>query len=88
MLQRGANMNLYLHLKWLFSNAFKLIFYRKQSKALLCLQEKGVAQSIFVHHTFSIKVGKPTELTGTFQICFWYFISLSMGFFIKIFKMS
>ena len=41
-------MNPYLHLKWPFYNAFKLIFYNKQSRVLFCLQEKGVAQSILV----------------------------------------
>ena len=37
--------------------------------------------------TYSVKVEKPSEPTGTFQICFWYFISFSMKtFFLKIFK--
>ena len=49
----GTDMNLYLHLKWLFrmlSNWFVVVlvvvFYHKQSRALFCLQDKVVAQSI------------------------------------------
>ena len=39
------------------------------------------------HHTYSIKVRKSSEPAGTFQICFWYFISFNMkSFFLKIFK--
>ena len=41
------------------------------------------------HHTYSIKVEKLSEPAGTFQICFWYFISFNMkSFFLKIFKMN
>ena len=40
------------------------------------------------HDTYSIKVEKSSELTGTFQICFWHFISFSEEVFIKIFEMS
>ena len=37
--------------------------------------------------TYSIKVEKQSEPAGTFQICFWYFISFNMrSFFLKIFK--
>ena len=35
-----------------FYNAFKLIFYHKQSRALFCLQDKGVAQSILENFEF------------------------------------
>ena len=40
------------------------------------------------HRRYSIKVEKPSEPAGTFQICFWYFISFNMkSFFLKkIFK--
>ena len=37
--------------------------------------------------TYSIKVEKSSELVGTFQICFWYFISFNIkSFFLKVFK--
>ena len=51
-------MNLYIHLKWHFRNAFKLFFfcfcffYHKQRIALFCLQDKGVAQSILLVKNF------------------------------------
>ena len=38
-------MNLYLHLKRLFYNAFKL-FLPQVEQSVFCLQDKGVAQSI------------------------------------------
>ena len=39
------------------------------------------------HRTYSIKVEKLSEPAGTFQVCFWYFISFNMKrFFLKIFK--
>ena len=44
---KGANMNLYLHLKG-FLGCFQTLFYHKHSRALFCLQEEGVAQSISI----------------------------------------
>ena len=42
--------------KMAFKIAFRLIFYLKQSRALFCLQEKGVAPSMTSYN--SIKVEK------------------------------
>ena len=52
---RGANTNLYLHLKWLFLRCFQTgccFFYHKQSRTLFCLQYKGVAQPILQNFGF------------------------------------
>ena len=60
--------------------AFRMLsncFYHNQSSPIFCRQEKGVAQSILVldiRRTVSIKVEKPKEPVGTFQICFWYIL--------------
>ena len=42
----SEHWNLYLHLKWLFRMLSNCFFNHKQSRALFCLQDKGVAQSI------------------------------------------
>ena len=89
---RDVNMNLFTFKMAFFKTAFRVIFYHKQSRVLFCLQEKSVTLSISVlyrHHLHGIKVEKPSEPAGTFQICFWYFISFNMkSFFLKIFKMN
>ena len=45
-------MNLYLHLKWLFG-MLSNCFYHKQSRALFCLQDNGVTQSILENFEFN-----------------------------------
>ena len=71
---RGANMNLYLHLKWLFQSAFKLSFYHNQSRALFCLQDICVAQSILENFGFH------NEYDGEYEKVFIIFWTLQTNF--------
>ena len=82
-------MNLYLHLKWAFLECCQTDFL-PQPKQSVTLLTRGRCRTVNIssgHHTYSIKVEKPSEPSGTFQICFWYFISFTMkNFSPEIFK--
>ena len=70
---RGANMNLYLHLKWLF-RMLSNCFYHKQSRALFCSQDKVVARSILenfgFHNEYDDKYEKVFIIFWTLQANF------------------
>ena len=65
-----VNMNLYLHLKMALLECFQTVFYHKQSRALFCLQDKGVAQSISENFGFHNKYEKVFIIFWTLQTNF------------------
>ena len=56
-------MNLYLHLKCFFFNAFKLLFTTSKAKRYSAYRRKMSHGSR--HRTYSIKVRKTSEPAGT-----------------------
>ena len=61
----------------------------EQSVILLTRERCHAVNIIFGHLTYSIKVKKPSEPAGTFQICLWYFILFNIKrFFPKIFNID
>ena len=68
---KGANMNQYLHLRWLFrmlSHRFLFLPQAEQSVTLLTRERCHTVNISSGHLTYSIKVKKLSEPAGTFQI--------------------
>ena len=90
---RRANINLYLHVKWLFLECFQTAVLQQAEYSVILLTDKGVrlivsSSSGARHRTYSIKVEKPSEPAGTFEIhllSVFYFLQRE-EFFLKIFK--
>ena len=61
---RCANMNLYLHSRWVFQ--------------VLTSERCGTVSTSFRYHEYSIRIKKPSEPVSAFQICFSVFISFNV----------
>ena len=84
-------MNLYLHLKWLLecfqtdllpqAEQSVILFTRERCRILNISLNLGIIRTV-------LRLRTRVNLAGTFQICFWYFISFNMKcFFLKMFQM-
>ena len=87
---KGMNMNQYLYLQCFFGMFLNYFLPQAEQSVILLTRERCHAVNIiFGHLTYSIKVKKPSEPAGTFQICFWYFILFNIKrFFPKIFNID
>ena len=77
--------------KTTFLECFRTNFlpHVEQSVILLTRERCRIVNINSRHHTYSFKAEDTGEPAGTFQICFWYFISFNMkSFSAKIFRMS
>ena len=79
---RDVNINPYLHLKWcLECFQIDLLPKAEESVILLTRERYRTVKINSGHHTYSIKVEKPSEPERRFQIWFWHFIPFNMNSF-------
>ena len=63
---RGANIDPYLHLKWLFKNTFKPFLPQVEQSVILLTRERCYTVNISSRHRkYSINGDKPSNPAGT-----------------------
>ena len=81
---RDVNINPYLHLKWCLE-CFQIDLLPKAEESGVILLTRERYRTVKInsghHYTYSIKVEKPSEPEGRFQIWFWHFIPFNMNSF-------